>query len=92
MKHLILVITLNLSFYYSQIISGTVTDKITGARLSGVNILIVDTDRGVSTNSNGEYSLNIDETVSTQLVQFKHIGYDEKLISIGSLEDRKSVV
>jgi len=86
MKHLILVITLNLSFYYSQIISGTVTDKITGARLSGVNILIVDTDRGVSTNSNGEYSLNIDETVSTQLVQFKHIGYDEKLISIGNLD------
>ena len=86
MKHLILAITLNLSFYYSQIISGTVTDKITGARLSGVNILIVDTDRGVSTNSNGEYSLNIDETVSTQLVQFKHIGYDEKLISIGSLD------
>ena len=60
MKYLILLITLNTSFYYSQTISGTVTDKITGARLSGVNILIVDTDRGVSTDSNGEYSLNIE--------------------------------
>ena len=91
MKYLILLITLNTSFYYSQTISGTVTDKITGARLSGVNILIVDTDRGVSTDSNGEYSLNIDETVSSQIVQFKHIGYDEKLISIGNLDASSEV-
>tara|TARA_B100000686_G_scaffold349421_1_gene442774 strand:- start:954 stop:3179 length:2226 start_codon:yes stop_codon:yes gene_type:complete len=91
MKYLILLITLNTSFYYSQTISGTVTDKITGARLSGVNILIVDTDRGVSTDSNGEYSLNIDETLSSQIVQFKHIGYDEKLISIGNLDASSEV-
>jgi len=91
MKYLILLITLNTSFYYSQTISGTVTDKITGARLSGVNILIVDTDRGVSTDSNGEYSLNIDETISSQIVQFKHIGYDEKLISIGNLDASSEV-
>ena len=91
MKYLILLITLNTSFYYSQTISGTVTDKITGASLSGVNILIVDTDRGVSTDSNGEYSLNIDETVSSQIVQFKHIGYDEKLISIGNLDASSEV-
>ena len=91
MKYLILLITLNTPFYYSQTISGTVTDKITGARLSGVNILIVDTDRGVSTDSNGEYSLNIDETLSSQIVQFKHIGYDEKLISIGNLDASSEV-
>ena len=62
MKHLIIIIILNLSFIFSQEISGTVSDKLTGARLSGVNIVIIDTDKGVSTNSNGEYSLDINGT------------------------------
>ena len=85
MKHLIIIIILNLSFYFSQEISGTVSDKLTGARLSGVNIVIIDTDKGVSTNSNGEYSLDIDGFTASQIVQFKHIGYDERLVRIDSL-------
>ena len=85
MKHLIIIIILNLSFIFSQEISGTVSDKLTGARLSGVNIVIIDTDKGVSTNSNGEYSLDINGFTASQIVQFKHIGYDERLVRIDSL-------
>ena len=85
MKHLIIIIILNLSFNFSQEISGTVSDKLTGARLSGVNIVIIDTDKGVSTNSNGEYSLDINGFTASQIVQFKHIGYDELLVRIDSL-------
>ena len=85
MKHLIIIIILNLSFNFSQEISGTVSDKLTGARLSGVNIVIIDTDKGVSTNSNGEYSLDINGFTASQIVQFKHIGYDERLVRIDSL-------
>ena len=59
MKNIILLIALNISFYFGQVVNGTVSDKITGIRLSGVNVVVADKNTGVSTDSNGEFSLSI---------------------------------
>ena len=42
-----------------QIISGTVKDRFTDASLVGVNIIIKDLDKGVSSGMDGSYQLDI---------------------------------
>ena len=42
MKKIIITTLINASFCFGQVIEGSVSDKITGIRLSGVNIIIVD--------------------------------------------------
>ena len=74
MKKIIPIIALNISLYFGQVVSGTVSDKITGLGLSGVNIIVIEKNAGVSTDSNGEFSLNIKDLTADQIIQFKHIG------------------
>ena len=73
MKNYILFLALNTSFYFAQIVNGTVSDKITKLRLSGVNIVVTDKNTGASTDANGEFSLNVGELNSSHLIQFKHM-------------------
>lgn len=76
---------------YSQSLNGTVQDKLTGAKLSGVNISVEGTSRGTSTNSEGFYSLDISMLTAEQIVQFQHIGYDEKSVRIDLLDSAPSI-
>lgn len=59
----------------SQTITGTVTDAETGSTLPGVNILVVGTTSGTTTNSNGEFELTADDANAS--LRFTYIGYEE---------------
>ena len=50
MKIFLIITLINASFCFGQVIEGSVSDKITGIRLSGVNIIIVDKNAGSSTD------------------------------------------
>ena len=92
MKNIILLIALNISFYFGQVVNGTVSDKITGIRLSGVNVVVADKNTGVSTDSNGEFSLSIKGLDSSQIVQFTHIGYDQIFIKVDNLISQSNIL
>ena len=92
MKNYLFIIALNTSLYFGQVLNGTVSDKITGLRLSGVNIVVIDKNTGVSTNSNGEFSLDVKELNSDQIIQFKHIGYDQILIRFDNLISQSNIL
>lgn len=92
MKKIIITTLINASFYFGQVIEGSVSDKITGIRLSGVNIIIVDKNAGSSTDSNGEFSLDTKDLNSSQIIQFKHIGYDQFRISLDSLMSQSNIL
>lgn len=84
---------------YSQSIeiSGTVTDMMTGETLPGVNIMEKGTSRGVATDINGAYSINVASTES--ILVFSYIGYlteeievnDQRIINIALSPDVMSL-
>ena len=92
MKNFLIITLINASFCFGQVIEGSVSDKITGIRLSGVNIIIVDKNAGSSTDLNGEFSLDIKDLNSSQIIQFKHIGYDQFRISLDSLMSQSNIL
>ncbi len=61
-------------------VSGTVTDEFTGETLIGVNILIVGTTMGTTTDLNGRYSLVLPGP-DVQL-RFSYIGYTTQTIAV----------
>ena len=91
MKKIFLVAFFNASTFYAQNISGYIADKLTDARLSGVNISIQGTDLGTSSNTEGVYSLDFENITNSQFVEFKHIGYDKIVLSIDSLRSNQNV-
>ena len=92
MKIFLIITLINASFCFGQVIEGSVSDKITGIRLSGVNIIIVDKNAGSSTDLNGEFSLDTKGLNSSQIIQFKHIGYDQFRISLDSLMSQSNIL
>ena len=91
MKKILLVALINVPTLYAQNISGYIADKLTDARLSGVNISIQGTDLGTSSNIEGVYSLDFKNITNDQFVEFKHIGYDKIVLSIDSLRSNQNV-
>ena len=53
-------------------VSGTVTDKVTGETLIGVNILVKGTKTGIVTNIDGKYSLSVNSP--NAVLVFSYIG------------------
>jgi TonB-linked SusC/RagA family outer membrane protein len=78
-------------------ISGRVTDRATGEGLPGVTVLLKGTNNGVSTNSDGTYTLTIPAGDGTLV--FSSIGYTtvervigtENQINIGLANDSKTL-
>ena len=92
MKKLFIFTLLNFSLYSSQNITGYVADKLTDAKLSGVNISIVNTDQGTSSSIDGVYNLDFENINDDQLIEFKHIGYDRIIIRTDSLKSKPNVL
>lgn len=68
----------------TQQLTGTITDAITGQPLPGVNVIIEGTSTGVSTDSNGKYTLPKPENGA--VIAFSFIGYTtERLTYTGQL-------
>jgi TonB-linked SusC/RagA family outer membrane protein len=63
-----------------ETVSGTVTDAQTGDPLAGVNILIVGTSTGTSTNNKGHYSLQVKSLKDS--LRFSYIGYKTQKMPI----------
>ncbi len=62
-----------------QTITGTVTDAHTGEPLVGANLLQVNTSNGVSTETDGTFSLVLSEEESTKIT-ITYVGYKDKTI------------
>jgi TonB-linked SusC/RagA family outer membrane protein len=75
-----LVFALSLSAAAQQEVKGVVTDE-TGEPLPGVTVIIVDSNKGVITDINGNYSLQV-ETGAT--LQFSFIGMVSQQVKVGS--------
>ncbi len=67
-------------FAQNTTVKGTVTDAQTGETLPGVNILVVGTTTGTSTDSTGHYSLIVPSIQDT--LRFSFIGYKTQRIAI----------
>jgi TonB-linked SusC/RagA family outer membrane protein len=66
-------------------IYGTVRDSQTGEPLPGVNIVIEGTSRGTSTDTDGNFELEVDDLNSTLV--FSYIGYERKVSAIAGREE-----
>ncbi len=63
-------------------VSGRVTDANSGNGLPGVNVLIKGTQRGTTTNQNGEYSLEVPNAGS--ILVFSFVGYEPMEQTVGN--------
>jgi TonB-dependent starch-binding outer membrane protein SusC len=61
-------------------VSGTVTDAATGESLPGVNIMIVGTETGTTTDLDGQYSITLSSP--DESLRFSYIGYEEIVIDV----------
>jgi len=61
------------SSYYAITLKGTVLDKATNKPLIGVNIVVLKTLRGTTTNTKGNFQLNLSEGIYK--IRFSIVGY-----------------
>ena len=81
---LILVLCLFLtlvSYGQSRSISGVVTDQETGVPIPGANVTVQNTTRGVVTDFDGNYSIEVSEG---EVLVFSYIGYKEQQAVVGT--------
>ena len=55
-------------------VSGTVTDQVSGESLPGVNVLVMGTERGTTTDMQGNFSITVNDPNAT--LRFTYIGYE----------------
>ena len=85
MKNLILqtfhlCLFLGAALVYGQgTVGGVVTDGETGTPLPGVNVLIQGTTTGVSTDFDGDYSIQAEEG---QVLEFSYLGFEVQTLSL----------
>jgi iron complex outermembrane receptor protein len=63
-------------------VSGTVTDSDGGGPLAGVNVRVKGTTLGVSTDSDGKFSMSVPQNASTLIFSF--VGYAEQEVNISN--------
>ena len=74
-KNLLLLFSLLVCFgSYSQIITGTITDKLNGEPLIGATVLIKGTTKGASADINGAFTLELNQPLPVTLVS-SYVGY-----------------
>jgi len=88
---LILIVLITGASLWGQTINGRISDKVTQANLSGVNITIIGLDKGVSSSEDGLYEIDITGVDISQKIKFQHIGYDEIIFTISKLETLKNI-
>lgn len=89
---LFLAITLN-SFSQEKIISGEIKDSENKTYLQYANIGIANKNIGTVSNSNGKFSLKIDEKINeNDMVSFSYVGYRTKSITLSKLNLSNNVI
>lgn len=66
--------------FQQNIVSGILTDKESGERLPGVNIVIEGTNTGVISDANGKYSIEVPN--ENAILVFSYIGYLSEKVSV----------
>lgn len=69
------------SYGQSHSISGVVTDQETGVPIPGANVTVQNTTRGVVTDFDGNYSIEVSEG---EVLVFSYIGYKEQQAVVGT--------
>ena len=72
MKYFLLILLSSITLL-GQTITGKISDKVTDANLSGVNITIIDSEIGASSNSDGTYELDISGLNTTQKIKYLNL-------------------
>src|SRR5690606_35759918 len=70
-----------MSFGQTQSLSGVVTDHETGVPIPGANVTVQNTARGVVTDFDGNYTV---EVSTGEVLIFSYIGYKEQQVVVGS--------
>ncbi len=68
------------SIYAQTIVTGKITDATDGSPLPGVNVIVKGTTHGVSSDFDGNYSIELSDT--NVILHFSFIGYTEKEIPV----------
>lgn len=90
--YLFLVITLN-SFSQVKVINGEIKDAENKSSLQYANIGISNKNTGTVSNSDGKYSLKLNESINeNDLVTFSYVGYQTKTIAISKLNLLNNVI
>ena len=84
-KPLLLLFLFSSIIGYSQTINGHITDKKNN-RLPSVNISISNQNTGVTSNNNGEYTLQVPKNKSIVII-YSSIGYQTEKIRIPILKE-----
>ena len=77
---LFVVCLLGITSLQAQSVKGTVTDAIDGSPLPGVNVIVKGTSYGVSTDFDGNYTIEL--SAEQQILQFSYIGYTTKNVNV----------
>jgi TonB-linked SusC/RagA family outer membrane protein len=64
----------------AQTVTGTITDAVDGTPLPGVNVIIKGTTTGVSTDFDGNYSIDVNSDAA--VLQFSFLGYANQEIAV----------
>jgi TonB-linked SusC/RagA family outer membrane protein len=81
-KWLVIVALFFPSVIFAQIVSGTITDAKTSVPVGGVNILVKGTTNGVTSDFDGNYSIQVNSFPA--VLVFSYLGYETKEMSVGS--------
>ncbi len=79
-----LLVILLLEANAQNIISGKVLDYITEEPIASVNITLIDSNQGTSSNTTGEFEIIIERIPCT--LEFTHIGYENHIIKISKYD------
>jgi TonB-linked SusC/RagA family outer membrane protein len=72
----------NVCIAQQQEITGTVTDAESGETLPGVNVLVINTTVGASTDANGNYELSAPDDADS--LRFSYVGYKPQQVAINN--------
>lgn len=74
--------------YGSGVVHGKIADKTSGNTLSGVNVRLLNTNKGASSDQDGNYKIELESGI--QLIEFSYVGYENILRTI-NIKDRNSI-
>ena len=73
-------------------IKGKVKDKGTNKGIVFATVSILETHIGTVTNSNGDFTIKVKKTLGSKQLEFTHIGYHNKAISISKLKPEGNLI
>jgi hypothetical protein len=68
-------------------IKGKVVDAETGVPLVFASVAVMESNVGIVTNIDGEFTLKLDESLVTKNLEISYLGYKNKVIPVSSMRD-----